>query len=157
MNKEEYLEKGNELLGKKKYRDALKIFKNFADSGDPEIEYKLGVIYENIPNTDKAIEFYKLSSDKNYAPAQCALGIIYYNRGRASLDTGENLSWWSKAADLFLKSANQGNDIAQAKLGSMYYAGNYFTRDVEKAKEWWTKAAEKANSEAIIGLSLIKD
>ena len=111
------------------------------------------------------------------APAQCNLGICYYNGNGVTKDYTQAVSWFRKAAgqgytdaqnwlgycyavgigvskdytqavNWYRKTADQGNAWAQSHLGDCYYYGNGVTKDYTQAVSWYRKAANQGNADA---------
>ncbi|MBO4555392.1 MAG: sel1 repeat family protein, partial [Elusimicrobiales bacterium] len=80
-------------------------------------QFRLGLIYEEgrrdiKKDLSKAFEYYTLSSEYGYAPAQYNLGQMYEKGHGVSADKAEARSWYEKAAA-------QGNKEAQAALDKL--------------------------------------
>lgn len=96
-------------------------------------EYKKG-------NYVKAVEYYKLYSEKGDASAQRNLGKMYYDGTGVTQNYREAEKW-------FRKSAEQGYQNAQNILCSMSFGGIGIPENYKEAANWCSKAAERAKEE----------
>jgi TPR repeat protein len=106
----------------------------------PDAAYALGEAYETgncgQPYDEaKAAEWYRKAAEKNYAPAQYALGELYFTSGKN----------YPEAKKWFLRSAQGGDAHAALKLGYLNAEAHYdgLTPDYVEAEKWFTVAAEK--------------
>ena len=92
-----------------------------AEQGDPEAQYKLGLLYQKGRGVEqdyaKAVEWFQKAADKNHALAQYELGVAYRRGQGVEKDYAKALKWYRKAAD-------QGCAPAQCDLGFMYDNGH---------------------------------
>ena len=103
--------------------------------------FKLGVFYEynkQNPDIDKAIKYYLLAADKDFPPAQHALGLCYYKGKGFFVDK-------NKAKEYFILASNQNYADAQYELGCFFY----FKEEYSEAKHWFTLAANQNHSSSI--------
>jgi len=85
-----------------------------------------------------AIEYFRRSAQKDYGPAQVALGYFY--------DTGQIVAADpNQAADWYRKAAEQGDPLAQWLLGRLYFVGSGLSRDYSAAQKWLTPSAKQGN------------
>ena len=121
----------------------LKNLKSLAEQGDAEVQYNLGVMYDNgqgVPQDYKqAVYWYTKSAKQRDAKAQNNLGAMYYNGQGVPQDYKQAVYWYKK-------SAKQGNAKAQSDLGVMYYNGQGVPQDYKQAAYWLTKSAEQGNA-----------
>ena len=85
-----------------------------------------------------ALEYFRRSADRGYAPAQDALGYFYET---GNLTAGSQ----SQAVDWYRKAANQGDVLAQWLLGRNYYIGGGIQQDLPAAEKWARAAADQGN------------
>jgi TPR repeat protein len=114
--------------------------------GDHFDEYNHGLRYLNGKKTNhkKAIELLLSSAEKGFAPAQCLVGVYYYNNnGKFEGVNKEKGFYWVK------KAAEQGYMEAQKLLGDMYFNGSGIKKNKNKAYEWYEKAAEHNKKDKI--------
>ncbi len=100
------------------YETALRIFRQFADQGNTDAQFNLGIMYDNgrgvTQDHGEALRWYRIAADQGNAGAQHNLSTMYYSGRGVTQDYGEALRWVRKAAD-------QGTVDAQIILGDMYY------------------------------------
>ncbi|MBZ5521611.1 MAG: sel1 repeat family protein [Acidobacteriia bacterium] len=99
---------------------------------------------------DEALNLLRAAADKNYAPAQTALGTLYAKDSFTPRDI-------SKAIDWFTKAAEQDDWIAQLALGRIYLLGDGVPQDSSRAKIWLLRAASHGDSAAAFYLGLLYD
>lgn len=92
---------------------------------------------------DKAIKYYKASSELGNDKSHYALGSIYYN-GKGFSDVTVQCDY-ELAKKHYLLSAEQGNSSALCNLGCMFFEGVGVKKDEEKAIEYFMLAFEKGN------------
>jgi uncharacterized protein len=89
-------------------------------------------------NDSDAVELFRRSAQKGYAPAQVVLGYFY--------DTGTLIAGdQTEAADWYRKAADQGDPLAQWSLGRLYFLGNGPRQDYKEAERWLKPAADDNN------------
>ena len=133
--------------------DNLEAIINFnKNKNDPEIQYKLGVVYCKgqyvIRNVNKAAYFFSLASNQNHLKAQLYLGFIYIDGRYISRDIGKAIHYYSLAA-------NQNDLQAQYNLGAIYYEGKYVERNMNKAIHYFSLAADQNFIQAQYNLGTI--
>jgi len=121
------------------YETAFGVLTPMADSGVPEAQYYLGLLYREGRGTpqdfQRAVELFQRASDQNAANATTALGIMYEVGSGVAKDL-------SAAAQLFKKAADQDFGPAQAFLGAMAATGEGIPRDVNQAVILFRRAAD---------------
>ena len=85
-----------------------------------------------------AIEYFRRSAQKDYAPAQVALGYFYETGQIVAADQNQAADWYRKAAE-------QGDPLAQWLLGRLYFIGSGLARDYSAAQKWLTLSAKQGN------------
>jgi TPR repeat protein len=142
-----------------------------AGQGDKYAEYGAGYCYlygiaidKNVQN---ALDCFKRSAEKGFAPAMVCLGKIYADKGDKDLAR----SWYKKAADLFdaegqfllsqieidteyceylrKSCADQGYAPGISAIAKDYWDGKGMERNRKKAIELWGLAADKGDTDAI--------
>ena len=83
----------------------------------------------------KALEYYTLAAEEDYAPAQAQLGYIYQNALGVPADYAAAMEWNNRAAQ-------QGNAQGQAQIGYLYQNGLGVTQNLDEAGRWYTRAKE---------------
>lgn len=137
---------GNKCFNLRKYKEAVKYYRQAADNGNIEAAWKTvqcyyhecGVTY----SYDKVHHYMQIAAEGGNKEAMTALGNFRYRSDKYS----EALKWYSKAEEL-------GDCEAMLNIGNMYALGKGVPQDNEKAVEWWEKAAENdnVNAQATLG------
>jgi S1-C subfamily serine protease len=132
------LEEAEAAYHRGNYATALRLFRPFADQGNANAQYYLGVMYatgHGIPEDDAAaVSWFRKAADQGNAEAQSSLGTMYFGGHGVPQDYAVAASWARKAAD-------QGNALAQNSLGGMYYYGWGVPQDYVSAHMWFNLAA----------------
>jgi hypothetical protein len=132
------LTEGLDALRKNDYAAAERELRPLAERGDPESQYRIGLMYEfgkGYPQ-DKAqgIVWFRKAALQNHAAAQTELAIIFATGDGVAQDNKQSVDWFQKAATL-------GNPTAQYNLGLLYAKGQGVKLDNAQAIAWWRKAA----------------
>jgi len=132
------LTEGLDALRKNDYATAERQLRPLAERGDPEAQYRIGLMYEfgkGYPQ-DKAqgIVWFRKAAGQNHAAAQTELAIIYATGDGVAQDNKQAFDWFQKGATL-------GNPTAQYNLGLLYAKGQGVAVDNAQAIAWWRKAA----------------
>ena len=109
---------------------------------------KIGMMYYDGEEIEKAVKWLRKAADEGNADAQCSMGLLYYSGEGVEKDFVVAAKWFELAA-------NADNADAQACLGSMYYMGEGVTRSIDDARFWWQKAADQGHETAKEFLILI--
>ena len=120
-----------------------------AMSGDSQIAFELGQMYENgqsgVPQDNKkAVSWYQKAAEYGNANAQCSLAFLYAGGIGVKRDDKAAVHW-------FLKAAEQGVAIAQYNLGFLYQSGRGVPLDNAESYKWFHKAAEQYSISAAKG------
>ena len=123
------------------------------DIKDPELQFKLGVYYENTEDYKKsAIELYEKSAAQFHTRAAYQLGLIYENGivvNGNMVKAGYVINKdYVKAFKNYQLAANQGDIKAQNKLGQFYENGYGITKDYCKALEYYQLASDQGDEDA---------
>ena len=116
-----------------------------ANKGDPNAQYKLGIMYEEgkgvAQDYQEALKWYTNASEQGHAGAQFNLGYMYLvGKGIPQVHNKEAAKW-------FIKAAEQGHAEAQQKLGFMYEQKIFdMPQDNNEAVKWYRKSAEQGNN-----------
>jgi putative tryptophan/tyrosine transport system substrate-binding protein len=127
-------------------REAARLYKLAADTGDAVGQANLGFFYANgrggLAKDDReAARLYQLAADQGNAAAQNGLGFFYAN-GRGGLPQSDE-----EAARLYRLAAEQGHAFARINLGSLYQIGRGgLPRDDVEAARLYRLAAEQGVS-----------
>lgn len=118
--------------------------KEAADNGDPESQYKYGMILmKEQRKAQLAYAYFQMAADQGHTKAILQQGGML----RDAVGTERNLK---KARKLFLKAVDQGSADAMAAYGFMRFIGLGFTTpNVEKAIHYLQKAADMNSGDGI--------
>ena len=113
-------QKGLDAYNRGDYATALREWKPFAEQGDAEAQYNLGVMYENgdgVPQNYKtAVKRYTLAAEQGNAMAQSNLGAMY-DRGYGVLqDYVRAHMWFNITASSGDKVASENRDIIAQRM-----------------------------------------
>lgn len=103
---------------------------------NPRLQYEYGRALDANKDYSAAFTWYSKAVDQNYAPAQDALGTLYYYGDGVE----KNLI---KSFELTLKAANQNYAPAQDNVGLAYKYGDGVELNLTNAFEWFTKSANQ--------------
>jgi predicted Ser/Thr protein kinase len=125
--------------------EAVKWFRQAAQRGHADAQYRLGVMYANgqgVPRDyPQAAFWFRKAAAQGHPSAQSTLGIMYFLGEGVHRDYREALNWLQKAAQ-------QGDPAAEYTLGIMYFSGQGVRKDDREAARWFTKAADQGYPEA---------
>jgi hypothetical protein len=117
------------FLKGRQYAFANRILERLAQR-DAEAAYLFGVSIEERSGSDGAMEWYRMSAEKGYAPAQYELGFWLLQDRQTVLGR----EWLEKAAQ-------QGNREAETQLGMVYSNWTGVRSNSRRALEFYSKAA----------------
>ena len=131
------------------------VIKEAAQSGDPEAQEQLGIMYSNgegVPkDQEKAALWFTKAAKQGRILAQWRIGSMYYSGVGVHRD-------YRKAVDWLTKAAEKGDGVSQGLLGTILLGESFFMsrytplegapRNPKKAMEWTTKAAMQGHSSA---------
>ena len=128
------------------YTKALSCFKQAAEQGYAEAQFKYGQMYYNGEGVEKddaeAMSWFQKAAQQECAWAQFFCGIMYAYGKSVPRNGYEAMNW-------FLKAAEQGLARAQYECGARYYRERNTDKNRDKAREWLEKAAAQGYEEAI--------
>lgn len=105
-------------LDRADYGTALKIWMSAAESGDPDAQYYVAVLYEKgaegQPNYAKAAGWYRQAADRGIRRAAINLGRLYEQGLGVEKSTSEARKWFAKANGV----ADLGGDAAVGLFGT---------------------------------------
>ena len=138
--------KAKKLYEEKKFAEALEIYKEAAETNDPEALYMLGYCYyyglgisdsEKENNTAIATEYFFKAAELGHANAQCYAGLFYMSGTGVEKDEEKALYWFKKSADL-------GSTQALNNLGYYTSKGIGVKDDTryEESFNWYKKSAD---------------
>ena len=119
--------------------------RGWAEKGDAEAQYSLGLLYERgrgVPQDyQEAAKWFRLAAEQGDAKAQVEMGRLYAD-GKGVLRD------YREAIRQFRKAAEQGDGEAQILLGNLYYYGRGVLQNYQEAAKWYRKAAEQGYPDA---------
>ncbi len=155
-------------------RKAEEIFRKYAEQGDADAQFCLGLLLEcgygnvkfSLPINEEDLEkwkesvvWYRKAADQGDARAMRALGMAYSEPKetpwfwptivRVDRDMEQAAEWFRKAAEL-------GDFAAQRNLGYLYLKGKGVEKDKAEARKWLEKAAAQGDTCAADLLKEIK-
>ena len=153
---------------------AEKIFRKYAEQGDKDAQFCLGLLLEcrygnvkfylpvdqeRLEKWKESVEWYRKAADQGDARAMRALGMAYSEATetpwffptivRVDRDMEQAAEWFRKAAEL-------GDFAAQRNLGYLYLKGKGVKKDKAEARKWLEKAAAQGDVYAVELLNEIK-
>jgi hypothetical protein len=143
----------NEALAKEDYTTAARFTHGLAETGDPEGQHLLGLIYFTgkgvSQNNEQALRWFHLAAENGNHLSQYMLADIYYSGVDGIPQNYENAFKWAKL------SAKQGNSNAEFLLGAMYAMGHGTSQNYQKAAKWTHLAADQGNTLAFLPLGAL--
>jgi TPR repeat protein len=136
----------------KDYHQAATWYEKASKQGSIVSQYNLGIMYyegtyydeRGVPqqNDTKAVDWFRLAADNDYAAAQVFLGWMYQQgRGVSQQSDTEAVKWYQQAA-------NKGSAHAQNNLGWMYQQGRGVSQSDATAVNLYQQAADKGDADA---------
>lgn len=113
----------------------LDVLANFPYASTADAQYALGFFYREMGDKPKALHYYTLAANQRYAPAQHALGLLYY-----TMENKGNKDNKKTAIEHYELAANQGYAPAQNALGYCYYG---MKKKKHVAFDYYCAAAEQ--------------
>lgn len=107
----------------------------WASTGNTEAAYKLGLLYAEKQDYQKAIEWMTTAAEGGHLRGQYNLGLMY----QEGLGTKQD---FKKAVEWYTAAAMQGLREAQISLGWMIQAGLGVEKDEADARRWYLWAGE---------------
>jgi TPR repeat protein len=134
------LQEGLDALRTQDFATAAQELRPLAERGNPEAQYRIGLMYEHgkgyPQNKGLAVLWLRKSADQGHAAAQTELGILYSTGDGIAQDDSQAAAWSRKGAE-------QGNPFAQYNIGLFYAKGQGVPRDDAQAIAWFRKAADQ--------------
>ncbi|TAN46150.1 MAG: sel1 repeat family protein [Rhodospirillales bacterium] len=110
------------------------VLEKYAQSGDAESQFLLGLQHFNAKSYDNALNWLTRASDSGNAKAKNVLGNMFNAGMGVSQDKAKAISFWQEAAD-------KGIYAAQYNLGQVYFRGDGTAQNFPKALEMFQKAS----------------
>ena len=131
------LSSGIAAFESKQFTRALQLLTPLAQSGDPDAQYRLAIMYQNglglVRNDPLAFRWVRASAEQGHALAQHGLGFMYME-GECTERCGE------KAVEWFQRAAAQGLTGSRTTLAMMYEEGRGIDKDPDEARKWYKLA-----------------
>jgi uncharacterized protein YgiM (DUF1202 family) len=128
------------------YRAKLDRWMLTAFEGDPQAQYKVGVLNTNSqfhqPDFEQAVYWYRQAARQGHIQAQYNLGHQYLLGIGVNKNEGSAMKWW-------LEAAKQDHSLAQFNIGRAYYLGIGLEQDHKKSKHWFSRAADNEEPKSI--------
>jgi hypothetical protein len=144
LRAEDY-ETGRSAYIMRDYARALEILQPLAESGDPEAQKIMGIMYDYGHGVTKdpqaALSWYLRAAEQGNPDVQYHVGVKYFHGEGAAQDYAAAAKWWELAA-------NGGQADAQFYLGLMYYRGMVMAKDNAKAAQLFQRAAGQGHNNA---------
>ena len=174
-------------VGKPISKNTIDKYKEIAENGDSELQYKLGYMYENgigVPkNSKSAFYWYENAANNGIRDANNKLAWFYYCGKSVTKNIDKAIDLLSKHAEVsdastqcllaniyeydvcdyenaikwYEKASQKGDKYATHNLAILYYEGEGVKKDPEKAFELLKKAAEQGNEESLEVLKNLKE
>lgn len=123
----------------------------FAECGNPNAQFKLGLRYYNgqeLPKDNtKAAFWFEKAAELGHATAQYNIGQCYEKAIGVRQSDAKALYWYSKAAE-------NGDVEAISNLGMYHYTGKGTPVNYEKAVQYWDKASKHDDARATYNLGI---
>ncbi|MBB3312936.1 localization factor PodJL [Rhizobium sp. BK196] len=124
-----------------------------ARNGDALALFEIGARYTEgrnglVADQKQAANWYQLSADKGFAPAQYRLGSMYEKGNGVDRDV-------QKAKTLYERAAGQGNASAMHNLAVLYASGALGQQDYTTAASWFQKAADLGITDSQFNLAIL--
>ncbi|QTR51608.1 tetratricopeptide repeat protein [Candidatus Thiothrix anitrata] len=124
------------------YERAAILLEPLATKGDPEAQYKLGLLgVEGAITTNAAILWMQKSADQGYSDAQFSLALSYLQGDGVGKDAPTGYKWLKKAAI-------SNNPLAQYLLGRDLYEGSGIKQNIQEGISWLVKAAKTGETQS---------
>jgi uncharacterized protein YgiM (DUF1202 family) len=128
------------------YRAKLDRWMLTAFEGDPQAQYKVGVLQTNSqfhePDFEQALYWYRQAARQGHILAQYNLGHQYLLGVGVKKNEASAMKWW-------LEAAKQDHSLAQFNIGRAYYLGIGLEQDHKKSKYWFSRAADNEEPKSI--------
>ncbi|WP_244219678.1 tetratricopeptide repeat protein [Corallococcus interemptor] len=130
---------------RKKWKEAVALYRQLARNGDIAALYNLANAYERgrgvTRNLRKAIQLYKKGAAAGDAEAQCVLGWMSLNGVEGARDVLGAIRWYQEAA-------KQGHVSGFFSLGQIYAEGDGVPRSKARAARYYRLAADAGHPRA---------
>ena len=145
------LPEGLDALKRKDYAAAAKELRPLAERGDPEAQFRIGLMLEHgagyPQDKPQAVIWLRRAATQGHSAAQQELGVLHATGDGVAHDDVQAAAWFRKAAE-------QGNETAQFNLGLLYAKGAGVRRDSAEAIRWFRKSGEKGFAAAVAKIGI---
>ena len=121
------------------YQKHLAYLLNENDTGDPEIQRKIGTLNMMLGNHSESIKWFTMAANSENTTAQVLLAGMYSDGIGAQKDIQKAHYWYAKAAE-------NGEPFAQFCLGINYLNGYGAPKDYVQAYKWFNLSAANSPS-----------
>ncbi|WP_300709601.1 sel1 repeat family protein [uncultured Desulfovibrio sp.] len=141
--------KALDAFARGEYYQALRLWQEAAEAGDPQAMNNLGVLYDKglgvEPDVGRALHWYAKSADAGHPSGMCNFGRMLEQGRGVPLDAAEAARWFDLAA-------RRGQPEAQYNLGMLYEQGHGVQKDDAAAAAWYSRAATANQPDALARL-----
>jgi TPR repeat protein len=138
----------------KNWSQAFKYYKQAADLGHLDAQYKTGVCYVHgfgtSINYKESIKWLQRAAERHHAGAQDSLGVRYMTGQGVKKNEQEAFKW-------FLKAALQNHIVAQFNLAMIYLHGKGIERDLIQAYVWFSLSADQGDELALQSMRTVEN
>lgn len=137
MDRELLLSSGIAAFEAKHFVKAYQLLQSLADSGHPEAQFRLAIMYQNglgmVANAEKAAGYMRAAAEQGHPLAQHGLGFMYMQGECLPKDSAQAVHWLRLAAE-------QGLAGSLTTLAMMYQHGDGVPQDLEEARRLYERA-----------------
>ena len=135
---------------------ARKYYQLSSDHGNSFASFKLGSMYLEEGNIEKAVSYLKQAAEGDVSYADYKLGQIYSSETYGVSNAEQAQSHYAKAIKGFEKDFSEHEDgFIAYRIGYMYQKGIGTDIDIQKSIEWYSKAADIGSPDAMYQLGYI--
>ena len=127
----------------KNIEKAIECFEKAVDNGYFYSAFRLGLLYDNAQDFEKAICWYRISAEHNETSAMYNLARIY-RKEKSVRDINKAIGWYEKAAE-------KGHIKSMYDLGYTYKS-EVEPADIELSTMWYEEAANHGDTDALVSL-----
>ena len=136
-NQQMDLMSGVSAFESKHFSRAMKLLSPIANSGNPDAQYRLAIMYQNglgvVRNELLAYKWMKNAAQQKFGPALHGLGFMYMEGDCVGRDDVKAIKWFEAAVA-------QGLQGAMVALAQMLEQGRGTTVDTDRAKALYKQA-----------------
>jgi hypothetical protein len=145
---------GQEAYNSGDYETALTEWRPFAEAGDADGQFGMGLLYGNgfgvALDDEQALKWYGLAASQGHAEAQCNLAVMHANGWGVPQSDEEAFKWYGLAAE-------QGATSAQINVGRMYAGGFGVAQDKVQGHKWFSIATELGDDDATFNRDILAE